>query len=423
MRITFLLVFALPVLGACKLPPEPTLDNPYDLGGDYFVFPPKDVRIYSQYYSVVTITWSQGSSKSSSGFIVERSVNEQPFERVDSLDIQSVFFVDNTVKTQYSYRYRVRSIFGNGSVGTPSEVLGIVYRIRGTTSYPVLTGLSGNITALGFNWTSELISAADDNGVVRTWSIYIGTVTGGTSLSVGAPITSLRYAPNNDTFVMGVQDSSLRFSSGQRIATPSVPTQLDWGFGGMIACGFQDGKIRIYDSNTKQLTRTIDAHAGAVSSLRFSPDGLSFASSASDGLLKLWNAASFTLMQSAPSAPTSTLAFTADSRQVAVVDTAAGSATWYDVEDLTPTKTLSTGIEALRWLGIGSDNFTTVAVGENPSWKVWEHLGDREFLLPSATLPALTLAAISPSSRFVLLGGANGYVQPWLFDNGWKAVN
>jgi WD40 repeat protein len=58
--------------------------------------------------------------------------------------------------------------------------------------------------------------------------------------------------------------------------------------GQVLACGCEDGHIRVVKIPDGILQRTISAHDGWVRDLQFTPDGLALVSSGSDGAVRLW---------------------------------------------------------------------------------------------------------------------------------------
>lgn len=73
------------------------------------------------------------------------------------------------------------------------------------------------------------------------------------------------------------------------------PVYLAWNEADdLIAVGYTDGQIKIWDAQTGQLVRIIAAHTDAVTTLAWSPDGTRLASGGYDNLVKIWEASSGT---------------------------------------------------------------------------------------------------------------------------------
>jgi WD40 repeat protein len=59
--------------------------------------------------------------------------------------------------------------------------------------------------------------------------------------------------------------------------------------GRLLACGCEDGIIRIWDRMNGQCNRLEEGHTGFINSLSFSIDGKTLASGSNDGAVRLWN--------------------------------------------------------------------------------------------------------------------------------------
>ena len=79
MKLSCLFVLFLVLASGCEYPEQPTLDNPYDTGEPEVVFPPQDLRVYSENYASITLTWTLTTSRASS-IRIERSIANQLFE-------------------------------------------------------------------------------------------------------------------------------------------------------------------------------------------------------------------------------------------------------------------------------------------------------------------------------------------------------
>lgn len=67
--------------------------------------------------------------------------------------------------------------------------------------------------------------------------------------------------------------------------------------GQLLASGSEDGKIRLWDLNTKKVRRTIPGHPSAVRSIAFSKDGKKLATGGMDGSARVWDVSKGTLVK------------------------------------------------------------------------------------------------------------------------------
>jgi WD40 repeat protein len=59
--------------------------------------------------------------------------------------------------------------------------------------------------------------------------------------------------------------------------------------GQLLAPGFDDDTIKLWDVANGRLVRTLEGHTDVVLSVAFSPDGKILASGSADGTIKLWD--------------------------------------------------------------------------------------------------------------------------------------
>jgi WD40 repeat protein/serine/threonine protein kinase len=89
--------------------------------------------------------------------------------------------------------------------------------------------------------------------------------------------------------------------------------------GRTLATASMDHSIRLWDAQTHQLLTTLHGHLSEVWALAFSPDGATLVSGAKDGSVSFW-AIPYTPKQDFLPGPDSPIAFSQDSRQLAVWD-------------------------------------------------------------------------------------------------------
>ncbi len=111
------------------------------------------------------------------------------------------------------------------------------------------------------SYLTEIVSGSD-SGTIKVWTIDL-----------------TKEPPEVDGF---------SFNSGAVYSLDwwSPPLAVDSKDSMIVAGG--DGDITVYDASMEILFQTVNAHAGRVNDVAFSPDGSMIASGGADGALKLW---------------------------------------------------------------------------------------------------------------------------------------
>jgi WD40 repeat protein len=126
------------------------------------------------------------------------------------------------------------------------------------------------------------------------------------------------------------------------------------------------------------LTKTIDAHYAAVSSLGITPDGTALFSAGKDGKVRLWDTTTLEMLLDVPAC------------QVAIND-----------------------------LAVSPDGTFVVTAGEDGYVKVWDALtADLLVAIPAHKGAAMNVT-ISPDSLFIFSGGDDGFIRCWSIDENY----
>ena len=155
--------------------------------------------------------------------------------------------------------------------------------------------LKGNFGgwAVAFSPDGTYLAAGSSQGVLM-WEAATGLwmpITGGQS----DLIKTLAFSPDNGLLAAGGKDI-LRVwttSGGAEYFTQSgvfgnINSVTFSPDGSLLLTGADDGYMRFYDIQKRQLIRELKAHSSAVFSAIFSPDGQSMVSGANEGVIRLW---------------------------------------------------------------------------------------------------------------------------------------
>jgi eukaryotic-like serine/threonine-protein kinase len=228
---------------------------------------------------------------------------------------------------------------GNGMIG--------VWRIG---EFPVRLDLkthSGRVTALAFSPDSQqLITGSDSDSDLRLWDIE-------------AKKTIQTFGQKNGiTRCASFSPDGKRILAVRRLRSPSRCELKDWNLDGseagkwrldghniysfalskdgtLLATGDQkDGRVVIWDAQTRQKITEIKGHQAGVSAIGFMPDGLRLVTAGDDRAVKLWNTRTWTQTLTLDAgAEMDTMAISPDGNTIVLVDHYAHRARIWNAND------------------------------------------------------------------------------------------
>jgi WD40 repeat protein len=177
-----------------------------------------------------------------------------------------------------------------------------------------LQGKGRGITAVAFSPNGKEIASASWNmtkergvwGIVEIWDSQTGTLL--KQLEYGEkPLVSIAYSPDGQYLAVGsweVQKTVALWNTTSWAAAELLSSEEDGQYKAvqsiqfspdsrLLAAGGKDGKIRVWNVQTKQRIATLGGlgvgHTKWINSIGFSPDGLSLLSASTDQTIRIWD--------------------------------------------------------------------------------------------------------------------------------------
>ena len=163
-----------------------------------------------------------------------------------------------------------------------------------------LNGHSGEIKSLIFSFDGRYLYSASLDGKVLKWDLSTRT---STDISTGMmKVTSIDMSSDNK-YIAGISNEGRVMlwnpeitSDNFRIESPGKTVQSIRFKPGekLLAIGYTDGYLELWDILSRKKITELKAHASAVSDIRFNSKLSQIATAAGDGSLKLWDSEELT---------------------------------------------------------------------------------------------------------------------------------
>jgi WD40 repeat protein len=218
--------------------------------------------------------------------------------------------------------------------------------------------------------------------------------------------------------------------------------------GRLLACGSEDGAVRLYDVSSRQvLGEPLTGHGGAVTSVAFSPDGKLLASGSKDKTVRLWDVANRKVLReplTGHGGTVTSVAFSPDGRLLASGSKDGTVRLWKVAsgklqrklagrkqEDKQAITSLAFSPNG-RWLASGSESQTVAfspdgrlrpSGSKDATVRLWDVASGKPWGEPLAGRKQdFTSVAFSPDSRVLASGSIDGVVRLWEVRSGkrWR---
>ncbi|MCP3870246.1 MAG: hypothetical protein GY703_19560 [Gammaproteobacteria bacterium] len=181
----------------------------------------------------------------------------------------------------------------------------------------IIPDAHGGGSALAIAPDSSTVTSGGWNGRVRVWRLPAGEEVSGWQAHRGE-VTHLFFLSKDRLLSSGYDGRLAEWAlSGRSIrdidtGSPVLSLALD-SSGKRALTGHGNGSIRLWALPEFALEREVGRHGGGIRAVAFSPDGERFASSSTDGQVKLWGKDDGTeTLLPAPGSDARTLVFSAD---------------------------------------------------------------------------------------------------------------
>jgi hypothetical protein len=194
--------------------------------------------------------------------------------------------------------------------------------------------------------------------------------------------------------------------------------------GKILASSSYDKTIKLWDLKSGKLIRTLQGHTSSVRIIAFSPDGKTLASTSSDKTVRLWDVATGKTKKilDGHAATTRSVAFSPDGETLASSSSDRTICLW----DLS-TGALRFKLEghqgSVRSVAFTADSRTLISGSLDKSLRLWDLLTGKERFTMAGHSSSLKSVAVSPDGRMFVSVGNDSRLRVWNADSGKQIRN
>ena len=279
----------------------------------------------------------------------------------------------------------------------------------------------GDLLALAFAADGTLWSV-EEPGAVRRWDLdgrrQLGWHHFEELATVWAFDAAARHVASatDDVSVWEVASGDLAASWQQ----PTWVTAVAFRPGGdVLAAGYDDGRVRLWDWRKQTLLREIEAHKQDVSALAFSADGGRLASAGEDRAIHLWDVKTGRhlggLIGHTDRIPG--LVWHPDGRRLYSAGWDTTARVW-DVQKCEPIILLNSHTGQVHTLALSADGSLLACADAANTLHLWDTGSNREVAVTAPQAREVRVLAFDPDGRRLASGGAEHVIRLWRSRNG-----
>ena len=285
----------------------------------------------------------------------------------------------------------------------------------------VLTGHTGEVTAVAISPDGTWLASASWDWSARTWEAATGRERALLTRHTGA-VRGVAIAPDSTWIATCGYENSVRIwdvPAGRRRVvraghTGEVTAVAIASDGTWLATAGVDMSVRIWDLVAGRPRAVITGHKGAVRAVAIAPDGTWLATSSHDSSVRIWDPATgqqrgvitghtgvVTAVAVAPDG--SWLATGSHDRSVRIWDMPTGQQ-----------RTALTGhTEEVTALAIAPDGAWLATAGADRSVRIWDPATGQQRGVITGHTGVVTAIAVAPDGRWIATGSGDGSVRIW----------
>jgi WD40 repeat protein len=245
-------------------------------------------------------------------------------------------------------------------------------------------------------------------------------------------VFSLAYSPDGKLLAAGYNNNQIRIwdaKKGTLLKTLSGHTDVVWSVafspdGKTLVSGSADKTIKCWDVQTGKEIRTLKGHSDTVSFVTFSTDGVYFASGSADRTIKFWDSENGKLLQTLTghTKTIASIAYSKDGKYMA-------SGSWDETVKIyyavggTEIRTLTGHTDRVYAVAFSSDGKSLASGSADKTIKLWDVRSGALNKNLEGSDDAIWSLAYSPDGKNIAGCSADGSVRIWNVESGKVTFN